>query len=90
MPPMALIQNWPDGQSSSPRKLARAVKCFVEGIPKSTENKAPAGFEILSRQKSEHFEFDEQTQLTGQGVIKDPDSLGGGGGYQALNISWMV
>ena len=79
-----------DGQSSSPRKSARAIKRFVEGIPKSTENKALAGFKILLRQKSEHLEFDEQTQPTGQGVIKDPDSLGGGGGNQALNIGLMV
>ena len=76
-----------DGQSGLPRKLARAIKRFVEGIPKSTENKAPVGFEILSRQKSEPLEHDEQTQLTGQGVIKDPDSLGGN---QALNIGLTV
>ena len=68
-----------DGQSGSPRKSAKAIKHFLEGIPKSTENKAPAGFKILSRQKSEHLELDEQMQPTGQGVIKDPDSLGGGG-----------
>ena len=44
-----------DGQSGSPRRSARAIKCYVEGIPKSTENKALAGFEILSCQKSEHL-----------------------------------
>ena len=50
------------GQSGSPRRSARAIKRYVEGIPKSTENKAPAGFEILSRQKSEHLELDKQMQ----------------------------
>ena len=49
---------------------------FIEGMPKSTENKAPAGFKILSRQKSEHLELDEQMQPTGQGVIKNSDSVG--------------
>ena len=68
-----------DGQVGSPRKSVRAIKRFVEGVPKSTENKAPAGFEILLRQKSEHLQLDDQTQPTSQGVIKDPDSLGGGG-----------
>ena len=29
---------WADGQSGLPRKLARTIKRFVEGIPKSTEN----------------------------------------------------
>ena len=66
-----------DGQSSSPRRSARVIKRHEEGIPKSTENKASAGFEILSRQKSEHLELDKQTQPTGQGVIKSPDSIGG-------------
>ena len=78
-----------NGQSGSPRKSTRAIKRFVEGIPKSTENKAPAGFEILSHQKSEHLELDEQIQPTGQGVIKDPDSWGGGGN-QALDIGLTV
>ena len=66
-----------DGQSGSPSKSVRAIKHFVEGIPKSTENKAPAGSEILSRPKSEHLKLDEKMQLTGQGEIKDPDSLRG-------------
>ena len=66
-----------DGQSNSRRRSARAIKRYVEGIPKSTENKAPAGFEILSRQKSEDLELDEQMQPTGQGVIKNPNSIGG-------------
>ena len=66
-----------DGQSGSPRRSARAIKRYVEGIPKSTENKALTGFEILSHQKSEHLELDEQLQPTGQGVIKNPDSVGG-------------
>ena len=59
------------------QRSARAIKCYVEGIPKSTENKALAGFEILSHQKSEHLELEEQMQLTGQGVIKNPNSVGG-------------
>ena len=66
-----------DRQSGSPRRSARAIKCYIEGIPKSTENKTLEGFEILSRQKSEHLELEEQTQPTGQGVIKNPDSVGG-------------
>ena len=66
-----------DGPSSLPRKSARAIKCFVEDIPKSTENKATAGFEILPCQKSEHLELDEQMQPTGQEVMKGPNSLGG-------------
>ena len=46
-----------DGQSGSPRKSARAINRFVESIPKSTENKTPASFEIFSRQKNEHLEL---------------------------------
>ena len=75
------------GQSSSPMRLVRAIKHYVEGIPKSTEYKALAGFEILSCQKSEHLELDKQTQPTGHGVIKIPIVLGEN---QSLIIGLMV
>ena len=55
----------------------RAIKRCVEGHPKSPEDDALAGFEILSGQKIEHLEPDEQTQPSNQGVIKDPDSKRG-------------
>ena len=35
--PQGSDSEWTDGQSGSPRKSARAIKRFVEGIPKSTE-----------------------------------------------------
>ena len=77
MLPHGTDSEFTDGLSSSPRRSARVIKHYVEDIPKSTENKALAGFENLSRQKSEHLEFDEQTQPTDQGVIKNPNSVGG-------------
>ena len=67
----------PDVRSCSPMMVARAIKHCVEGNPKSTEDNAPTGFEILSCQKSKHLEPDEQMQPIDQGVIKDPDSIGG-------------
>ena len=57
-----------DVRSSSPMMARRVIKCCVEGNPKSTEHDAPAGFNILLRQKSEHFEPHEQMQRAGQGV----------------------
>ena len=56
--------------SSLPVMATRAIKHCVEGNLKSTEDNAPAGFKILSHQKSEHLEPDEQMQPTDQGVIK--------------------
>ena len=51
-------------RSSSPMTARRASKHSVEGYPKSTEDDAPTGLEILSRQKVKHVEADEQMQQT--------------------------
>ena len=49
-------------RSSLPMMARRASKRSVEGYPKSTEDDAPTGLEILSRQKVKHVEADEQMQ----------------------------
>ena len=66
-----------DVRSSSPVMARRTTNRCVEGNPKSTENNSPTGFEILSRQKVEHLEPDQQMQPTDWGVTKDPNSIEG-------------
>ena len=66
-----------DGQSSSPRRLARAIKRYVEGIPKSKEIRHRQVSKFYCIRRVSILSLTSKRKPTGHGVIKNPDNVGG-------------